>query len=105
MSSLTRTLWILLWVTLAASIVADFVGPSKEVHHLWEYKTFFAFFGFLGCAVTVYVSKWLGKFWLQRPTDYYDRAVTRPNGPDPRPATDPERQPGDPAAREGGEDG
>ncbi len=69
---MTRLLWILLWVVLAASVVADFVGPSKEVHHLWEFKAFFALFGFLGCAVIVYVSGWLGKHWLQRPTDYYE---------------------------------
>lgn len=27
--------------------------------------------GFVGCTVIVYVSKWLGKLWLQRPPDYY----------------------------------
>lgn len=67
-----RVLWILLGLTLVASVVADFVGPSKEVSHVWDYKAFFALYGFLGCVVIVYVSKWLGKHWLQRPEDYYD---------------------------------
>lgn len=88
---MTRLLWILLWVVLAASVVADFLGPSKEVHHIWEYKAFFALFGFLGCAVIVYVSKWLGKYWLQRPTDYY-QPIER-------------FEAGEPSGSEGGSDG
>lgn len=67
-----RLLWILLGLTLAASVVADFVGPSKEVSHVWDHKVFFAIYGFVGCVVIVYVSKWLGKYWLQRPEDYYE---------------------------------
>jgi len=33
---------------------------------------FYAVFGFVGCAVLVYVSKWIGKAALERPPDYYE---------------------------------
>lgn len=59
-------------VTLVTSVVMSFVGPSKEAKFLWDVKTFFAVYGFVGCVAIIFVSKWLGRFWLQRSEDYYD---------------------------------
>jgi hypothetical protein len=59
-------------LVLGASLVMNFVGPSKEVKHIWDVKMFFAVYGFLGCVVIIFVSKWLGKYWLQREEDYYE---------------------------------
>lgn len=67
-----RMLWILLGLTLVGSVVADFLGPSKEVSHVWDYKAFFALYGFLGSVVIIYVSRWVGDYWLQRFEDYYE---------------------------------
>ncbi len=66
-----------LWTTLLAlflvgSIVMDFTGPAKEVHHIWDLKTFFAVFGFGGCLFLIFVSKWIGKAVLEQPENYYD---------------------------------
>lgn len=66
-----RILWVLFWIVAAGSVLADFVGEAGEVHHVWEYRAAYAIFGFTGCALIVYVSKWVGKAWLQRETDYY----------------------------------
>lgn len=66
-------LWsTLLGIVLVGSLVMNFVGPAKEVKNIWDLKTFFAFYGFVGCVVIIYVSKWIGKYWLQRPEDYYE---------------------------------
>ena len=59
-------------VTLVTSVVMSFVGPSKEAKFLWDVKAFFAVYGFVGCVAIIFVSKWLGRFWLQRSEDYYD---------------------------------
>jgi hypothetical protein len=59
-------------VTLVTSVVMSFVGPSKEAKFLWDVKAFFAVYGFVGCVAIIFVSKWLGRFWLQRGEDYYD---------------------------------
>jgi hypothetical protein len=33
---------------------------------------FFAVLGFVGCVAIILISKWLGRYWLQRREDYYD---------------------------------
>jgi hypothetical protein len=67
-----RFLTVVLAVTLVASVALSFVGPTKEVKHIWDVKAFFVVYGFVGCVVIIFVSKWLGRFWLQRGEDYYD---------------------------------
>lgn len=81
---MSRVWWILLFLLLVGSVVLELVRPYYlDPQHLWEYPTFYAFYGFAGCAVIVFVSKWIGKYWLQRPVDYY----AHHRGPEPvRPA-------------------
>jgi hypothetical protein len=69
---MSRTWSIALTVTLVISVVMSFVGPSKEAEFLWDVKAFFAVYGFVGCVAIIFVSKWLGRYWLQRSEDYYD---------------------------------
>lgn len=47
---------------------------EKHPHYGWE-KLFGAYplYGFFACVIIVIVSKLLGKFWLQKDEDYYDR--------------------------------
>lgn len=61
----------LLVIVLVGSLALNFVGPQKEMKHLWDVKTFFAVYGFVGYVVIVYAAKGLGKL-LQRSEDYYD---------------------------------
>jgi len=69
---MSRFWFTVLAVTLVTSVVMSFVGPSKEAKFLWDVKAFFAVYGFVGCVAIIFVSKWLGRFWLQRSEDYYD---------------------------------
>jgi hypothetical protein len=69
---MSRFWTVVLAVVLVASVALSFVGPTKEVKHIWDVKTFFVVYGFVGCVVIIFVSKWLGRFWLQRGEDYYD---------------------------------
>jgi hypothetical protein len=47
---------------------------EKHPHYGWE-NLFgsYAIFGFLSCVAIIIVSKVLGKLFLQKPEDYYDR--------------------------------
>lgn len=69
---MSRFWTVVLAVTLVASLALSFVGPTKEVKYIWDVKAFFVVYGFVGCVVIIFVSKWLGRFWLQRDEDYYD---------------------------------
>ena len=61
----------LLAITLVGSLVMNFVGPTYR-EKVWDLPTFFAFYGFIGCVVIIYISKWLGKHWLLKDPEYYD---------------------------------
>jgi hypothetical protein len=61
-----------LGLVLVGSVAMSFFGPSKESSYLWDLPAFFAVYGFAGCVVIIYVSKAIGKYWLQRPDEYYD---------------------------------
>jgi hypothetical protein len=61
----------LLAVVLVGSLAMNFIGPEKEMKHIWDVKTFFAVFGFFGYIVIVYAAKGLGKM-IQRPESYYE---------------------------------
>lgn len=63
--------WVALALLALASVAAQF---SAEAHYAWErIPAFFAIYGFVGCLLIIYVSKWVGKRFLQRDEDYYDR--------------------------------
>jgi hypothetical protein len=68
---MTRFRAILLGVVLVASVAIDVLGPSKEPEHIWDLKMFFAIYGFVGCVAIIFISKAVGKYWLQREPGYY----------------------------------
>jgi hypothetical protein len=44
------------------------------VYFFWEVLPFFsALYGFIGCIVIIIGSKALGRFWLQKDEDYYEK--------------------------------
>lgn len=54
------------------------LGAEQLVHHEYDYwftgiPGFFVLFGFVGCAAIIYLSKWFGRFFVQRDEDYYDQ--------------------------------
>lgn len=64
------------WTSAAvatAVVVGVPVAMHFEWHHAWEVVPgFYAWYGGLGCAAIVLVSKALGKWFLQKPEDFYD---------------------------------
>jgi hypothetical protein len=72
MKPMSRVWRIVLGAVLVAAIAADFLGPKKEVHHIWDHKTFFAVYGFVGCAAIIFLSKAMGKYWVQKDENYFD---------------------------------
>lgn len=54
-------------------VVALPLALHLEHHHPWEVVPgFYAWYGGLGCAAIVLVSKALGRWLLQKPEDFYD---------------------------------
>ncbi|MHC4849122.1 MAG: hypothetical protein ACYTEG_11790 [Planctomycetota bacterium] len=68
---MSKAKWIALFVCGAAGYVMTLLDWGHA--HAWEYlPAFYCVFGFVGCALIVYVSKGLGKLFIQKPEDYYD---------------------------------
>jgi hypothetical protein len=63
-------------VILALLIVADalpFVVHKEEAHTRWErFPGFWAAFGFVGCALLIFLSKAFGRLGIMQREDYYD---------------------------------
>lgn len=69
-----RMHWILLGLITLATLLLDFFGKANPHPHVWDkIPLFYAGFGFVGCVLIIIVSKALGKAFLQKPEDYYDR--------------------------------
>lgn len=66
--------WTFALVTGGVALVLPYLLPMGDVHHGWwdRIPGWWAWFGGIGCAVIVTVSKTLGHFFLQKPEDWYD---------------------------------
>jgi hypothetical protein len=69
-----RIHWILLSILTIGSLILSYATPGPSHPHAWDgIPLFFAVFGFLGCLLIIFLSKAIGKFFLQKEEDYYDR--------------------------------
>ena len=69
-----RKLWIILCIICALTVVLDFFfrnEPHEPHFGVDHYYGFYAFLGFVACAVSILVAKVVG-FVLKRKEDYYD---------------------------------
>lgn len=65
--------WILLALLTLASLALSFVGSGPSHPQAWDgIPLFFAAFGFISCLLIIFVSKALGKAFLQKKEDYYE---------------------------------
>lgn len=65
--------WIFAAVTSAIAIALQYVLPLKHYGSWWEsIPGWWAWFGGIGCALIVVLSKWLGSLFLNKPGDWYD---------------------------------
>ena len=77
-----KLLWILLYAVCGVSVVIDVVLylMHKKHPHFEPYDNlpgFYAVLGFLACAVSILVAKFVG-FGLKKPCDYYDNDDSQP---------------------------
>ena len=65
------------WFLIAALVIASLVVERFVHHHhdYWFYSVpgYFVMYGFVGCVAIIFLSKWYGKYGVQRGEDYYDR--------------------------------
>ena len=53
--------------------ILSFFTPTGEMHFFWErLPVFEVLFGFFGCIVLIFFSKWFGKLLVQRDEQYYE---------------------------------
>jgi len=68
-----KTLWTILYLTLAVSLIAEFTIPDGKGHfEVEEFPFFNALFGFAACVGIVFLSKFLG-FFFKREEKFYDK--------------------------------
>ena len=70
----TTIRWRLLIVTLAIIVIADFLVERHAGQNFWDaIPGWGALFGFISCAVIIFVSKFIGKKGgIMQNEDYYD---------------------------------
>ena len=71
-----KRIWLIIIAVLVLSFLVDFLflGGQKHSEFFWSHIFgFFALFGFAACILIIVISKCLGRYWLQRKEDYYDR--------------------------------
>lgn len=65
--------WIALGVLTIISLIVEFTLLADYASHWWNHiPAFYAIWGFIGCAVIIYVSKWLGKLFILSDEEYYN---------------------------------
>jgi hypothetical protein len=71
---LKRWLYVGLAVVALAEIVLPLIFGRSESHFAFEdFPAWGSLYGFGSCVAIIVVSKVIGKLWLMRGEDYYDR--------------------------------
>ncbi len=71
---LRRWFYVGLAVVALAEIVLPFIFPGGHPHFLFEsLPAWGSLYGLISCIAIIVVSKLIGKAWLMRREDYYDR--------------------------------
>ena len=69
-----KRILIIILIALILSALSDLLLNRGHGNLAWSsILGFFALFGLVGCVAIVVISNWLGRFFLQRKEDYYDR--------------------------------
>ena len=73
-SRLTRWSYITLAVIVVVEIAAPYVLHDEHAEFAFEFlPAWGSVYGLISCVAIIIVSKWLGKLWLMRDENYYDR--------------------------------
>lgn len=62
------------YVAMGLLVVWDFFIHRHHEYFWWDKVTgFSSILGFVSCVIIILGSKWLGKVWLQKEEDYYEK--------------------------------
>jgi hypothetical protein len=74
LARLRRGLYVCLAVVALAEILLPHILAGSESHFSFEdFPAWGSLYGLLSCVAIIVVSKLIGKLWLMRREDYYDR--------------------------------
>ena len=60
-------------VGIMLTCILGFLFPNKHPHFWWQkIPVYDALFGFAGCIMIIFFSKWIGHRWIMKDKDYYD---------------------------------
>ena len=62
---------VFIGLTLITLVIQIFV-PYKQPKWWDKIPLYYAFYGFIGCTLIIFVSKWLGKLMIQKDEKFYD---------------------------------
>lgn len=66
--------WIVLGVLILITLILEFTVLADYHHHWWNsIPMFYGIYGLLVCVVIIYAAKGLGKLFIFRNEQYYDR--------------------------------
>jgi hypothetical protein len=69
-----KRILVIVLIAVILSVLIDLPLHGGYGDFAWsDILGFFALFGLIGCVALIMISKWLGRYWLQRKEDYYDR--------------------------------
>ena len=70
----TKLIRKIAYAILILLILVDFFIPRNEIHFFGDNITgFWSLYGITSCVLIIIVSKWIGKHFLMRDEDYYDK--------------------------------
>lgn len=65
--------WIILGVLILITLILEFTYLAGYDSHWWNnIPMFYGIYGFLGCVITIFIAKGLGKLFIYRNEGYYD---------------------------------
>lgn len=66
--------WIALGILTVISLILEFTLLADYKSHWWNYiPGFYIIWGFVSCVLMIYISKGLGKLFIFKNEQYYDR--------------------------------
>ena len=69
-----KRMLVVILIALILSVLSDLLLHRGQGDFAWSsILGVFALFGLIGCVAIVMISNWLGRYWLQRKEDYYER--------------------------------
>lgn len=64
--------WVVLILITLITLVFQLFVPYRQPGWWDKIPAFYVVYGFIGCTLIIFVSKWLGKLMIQKDEKFYD---------------------------------